>query len=146
MNKTITENWLNPLGLVEYVPMLKKRLYLKGKCSGTSLSRSPPYPSSKKNWINSSDALRKRQFHQVKDPSSRPKIANDTHLFSQPTSSTAWGYRLIIWDPRGPIRPPKPPYITFLIFLMVNKDPSSLPKIAKITIFFSTHFICAMGV
>ena len=44
----ITENWPNPLGLAEYVPMLKKRLYLKGKCSGTSLSSSPPYPSSKK--------------------------------------------------------------------------------------------------
>ena len=41
----ITENRPNPLGLAEYVPMLKKRLYLKGKCSGTSLSCSPPQGS-----------------------------------------------------------------------------------------------------
>ena len=38
----ITENRPNPLGLAEYVPMPKRRLYLKGKCSGTSLSSSPP--------------------------------------------------------------------------------------------------------
>ena len=103
----ITENWPKPLGLAEYVPMLKKRLYLKGKCSGTSLSSSPPYPSSKKNWINSSDALRKRQFHQVKDPSSRPKIANDTHLFSQATSFMPGGAYIGHLGPRGP--PSDPP-------------------------------------
>ena len=37
----------------------------------------------------------------VKDPSSCPKISNDTHLFSQPTSSMPWGRRLAIWDPGG---------------------------------------------
>ena len=47
----------------------------------------------------------------VKVPSSCPKIANDTHLFSQPTSSMPWGHRLTIWDPGGPISSPKPPYI-----------------------------------
>ena len=50
-------------------------------------------------------------FNVGKDPSSCPKIANDTHLFSQPTSSMPWGRRSTIWDPGGPIRPPKPPYI-----------------------------------
>ena len=43
-------------------------------------------------------------FNVGKDPSSRPKIANDTHLFSQPTSSMPWGRRLAIWDPGGPIQ------------------------------------------
>ena len=46
-----------------------------------------------------------------KDPSSRPKNANDTHLFSQPTSSMPWGRRSTICDPGAPIRLPKPPYI-----------------------------------
>merc|ERR1711888_167740 len=45
------------------------------------------------------------------DLSNHPQIANDTHLFSQPTSSMPWGLRSTIWDPGGPIRPPKPPYI-----------------------------------
>merc|ERR1712212_32508 len=41
-------------------------------------------------------------FNVGKDPSSRPKIANDTHLFSQPMSSMPWGRRSAIWDPGGP--------------------------------------------
>ena len=47
-------------------------------------------------------------FNICKDLSSRPKIADDTHFFSQPTSSMPWGCRLAIWDP---IRSPKPPSI-----------------------------------
>ena len=43
----------------------------------------------------------------VKDPSSRPKIANDTHLFSQPTSSMPWGHQLAIRDPGGPHQTPQ---------------------------------------
>ena len=43
----------------------------------------------------------------VKDPSSCPKIANDTHLFSQPTSSMEWGRRSAIWDPGDPHQTPQ---------------------------------------
>ena len=46
-------------------------------------------------------------FNVGKDPSSHPKIANDTHLFSQPTSSMPWGRRLAIWDPWGPHQTPQ---------------------------------------
>ena len=46
-------------------------------------------------------------FNVGKDPSSNPKIANDTHLFSQPTSSLPWGRRLAIWDPGGPHQTPQ---------------------------------------
>ena len=41
-------------------------------------------------------------FNVGKDLSSCPEIANDTHFFSQPTSSMPWGRRLAIWDPGGP--------------------------------------------
>ena len=46
-------------------------------------------------------------FNIGKDPSSRPKIANDTHLFSQPTSSMPGGRRSAIWDPGGPHQTPQ---------------------------------------
>ena len=46
-------------------------------------------------------------FNIGKDPSSHPKIANDTHLFSQPTSSMPWGHRSAIWDPGGPHQTPQ---------------------------------------
>ena len=79
----------------------------------------------------------------VKDPSSRPKIANDTHLFSQPTSSMPWGRRLAIWDPGGPHQTPQTaihtPKVTqfSLSTFNVGKDPSSCPKIANDTHLFS---------
>ena len=45
-------------------------------------------------------------FNVGKDLSSHPKIANDTHLFSQSTSSMPWGHRSAIWDPGGPHQTP----------------------------------------
>ena len=82
-------------------------------------------------------------FNVGKDPSSRPKIANDTHLFSQPTSSMPWGRRSAIWDPGGPhqtpqtaIHTPKATQFSLSTF-NVGKDPSSHPKIANDTHLFS---------
>ena len=79
----------------------------------------------------------------VKDPSSCPKIANDTHLFSQPTSSMPWGRQSAIWDPGGPHQTPQTaihtPKVTqfSLSTFNVGKDPSSCPKIANDTHLFS---------
>ena len=68
--------------------------------------------SSSTSWSEKTKFCPHPSFDKVgKDPSSHPKIAKDTHLFSQPTSSMPWGRRSTIWDPRAPIRPPKPPYI-----------------------------------
>ena len=78
-----------------------------------------------------------------KDPSSCSKIANDTNLFSQPTSSMPWGRRLAIWDPRGPHQTPQTaihtPKVTrfSLATFNVGKDLSSRPEIANDTHFFS---------
>ena len=78
----------------------------------------------------------------IKDPSPCPKIANDTHLFSQPPSSMPWGRRSTIWDPGGPHQTPQtavhtPKATQFsLSTCNVGKDPSSCPKIANDTIFF----------
>ena len=91
-------------------------------------------------------------FNVCKDLSSCPKIANDTHFFSQPTPSMPWGRRSTIWDPRGPhqtpqtaIRTPKATQSS-LSTVNVGKDQSSHPKIANDThFFFSTHFIHVMG-
>ena len=80
-----------------------------------------------------------------RDPSSRPKIANDTHLFSQPTSSMPWGCRSAIWDPRGPHQTPQTAIHTLkatqfsLSTFNVGKDASSRPKIANDTHLFSQH-------
>ena len=82
-------------------------------------------------------------FNVGKDPSSHPKIANDTHLFSQPTSSMPWGRRSAIWDPGGPHQTPQTaihtPKVTqfSLSTFNVGKDPSSRPKIANDTHLFS---------
>ena len=79
----------------------------------------------------------------IKDPSPCPKIANDTHLFSQPPSSMPWGRRSTIWDPGGPHQTPQtaidtPKATQFsLSTLNVGKDPISCPKIAKDTHLFS---------
>ena len=78
-----------------------------------------------------------------KDPSSCSKIANDTNLFSQPTSSMPWGRRSAIWDPGGPHQTPQtaihtPTATQFSLFtLNVGRDPSSRPKIANDTHLFS---------
>ena len=79
----------------------------------------------------------------IKDPSPCPKIANDTHLFSQPPSSMPWGRRSTIWDPGGPhqtpqtaIHTPKATQFSLSTF-NVGKDPSSCPKIANDTHLFS---------
>jgi hypothetical protein len=81
-------------------------------------------------------------FKVGKDPSSRPKIANDTHLFSQPTSSVPWWRRSAIWDPGGPhqtpqtaIHTPKATQFTIATF-NVGKDLSSCPKSPMTPIFF----------
>ena len=84
-------------------------------------------------------------FNVGKDPSSCPKIANDTHLFSQPTLSMPWGHRSAIWDPGGPHQTPQtaihtPTATQFSLFtLNVGRDPSSHPKIANDTHLFSQH-------
>ena len=85
-------------------------------------------------------------FSVVKDPSDHYKIANDTHLFSQPTSSMPLGRRLTIWDPGGP----RGPHQTFqtaihtpkttqfpLSTLNIGKGPSSCPKNTNDTPIFS---------
>ena len=86
-------------------------------------------------------------FNVGKYPSSCPKIANDTHLFSQPTSFMPGGRRLAIWDPWGPhqtlqiaIHTPNVTQFSLSSF-NVGKDPSSCPKIANDTHLFSqpTH-------
>ena len=80
-------------------------------------------------------------FNIGKDPSSCPKIANDTHLFSQPTSSMPGECRLAIWDPGGTHQTPQtsmhtPKATQFsLSTFNVGKDPFSRPKIAN-----DTHF------
>ena len=67
------------------------------------------------------------------DPSSCLKNANDTPLFSQPTSSMPWGRSLTIWDPRGPHQSPQTAKHTLkatqlpLSTLNVGKDLSSCP-------------------
>ena len=82
-------------------------------------------------------------FSYIKHPSSRLKIANDTHLFSQPTSSMPWGHRSAIWDPRGPHQTPQTAIHSTkatqfsLSTLNVGKDPSSCPKTANDTHLFS---------
>ena len=82
-------------------------------------------------------------FNVGKDPTSCPKIANDTHLFSQPTSSMPWGRRSAIWDPGGPHQTPQtaihtPTATQFSLFtLNVGRDPSSRPKIANDTHLYS---------
>ena len=79
----------------------------------------------------------------IKDPSSRPKITNDTHCFSQPTSSMPWGHRLAILDPGGPHQTPPNRHTypqsdpIFLIHFQRSKDPFSCPKIANDTHLFS---------
>ena len=82
-------------------------------------------------------------FNVGKDPFSRPKIANDNHLFSQPTSSMPGECRLAIWDPKGPhqtpqtaIHTPKATRLSLSTF-KVGKDPSSRPKITNDTHLFS---------
>ena len=78
-----------------------------------------------------------------KDPSSCPKISNDTHLFSQPTSFIPGGRRSVIWDPGGPHQTPQTAIHTpratqfSLSTFNVGKDPSSRPKIANDTHLFS---------
>ena len=79
----------------------------------------------------------------IKGLSSRLKIANDTHLLSQPTLSMPWGHRSTIWDPGDPnqtpqtaIHNPKATQIS-LSTLNVGKDPISRPKIANVTHLFS---------
>ena len=90
-------------------------------------------------------------FNVGNDPYSCPKIANDTHHFSQPTSSMPLGTRSAIWDPGGPHQTPQtaihtPKVTQFSLYTFNGKDPSSCPKIAKDThLFFSTHFIHVMG-
>ena len=85
------------------------------------------------------------------DPSSRPKIANDTHLFSQPTLSMPWGHRSAIWDPGGPHQTPQTTIRTLkatqfsLSTFNIGKDPSSHPKIANDTHIFSQPTIHAIG-
>ena len=82
-------------------------------------------------------------FNIGKDPSSCPKIANDTHLFSQPTSSMPWGRRSAIWDPGDPYQTPQTAIHSLkatqfsLSTFNVGKDPSSCPKIANDTHLFS---------
>ena len=77
------------------------------------------------------------------DPSSCLKIANDTPLFSQPTSSMPLGHRSTIWDPGGPhptpqtsIHTPKTTQFA-LSTLNVGQDPSSCLKIVNDTHPFS---------
>ena len=90
-----------------------------------------------------SDPIFLIHFHVGNDMSSCPKIANDTHLFSQPTSSMPWGRRSAIWDPGGPhqtpqtaIHTPKAAQFSLSTF-NIGKDPSSCPKISIDTHLFS---------
>ena len=108
----ITENRPNPLGLAEYVPMLKKRLYLKGKCSETSLSSSPPYPSYEKK-TGSTLLILSAKDNSIK-LKTRPlalKSPMTPIFFLNPHHSYQGGVDQSSGTPGAPIRPPKPPYI-----------------------------------
>ena len=90
-------------------------------------------------------------FNVGKDASSCPKIANETHLFFQPTSSMPGGRRLAIRDPGGPhqtpqtaIYNPKRCDFPYPPSGWVKTHPPA-PKLPMTPILFSTHFIQARG-
>ena len=89
----------------------------------------------------------------IKDPSPCPKIANDTHLFSQPPSSMPWGRRSTIWDPGGPhqtpqtaIHTPKATQFSLSTFNIVKDLPLALKLPMTPTFFLNTLHPCHGGV